>query len=265
MRSFLKLMTITMQQRMYYRMGFITSLTTPLILLAGQLLLWDSVYGLRGGQALGDYDRSSMFSYILLSFLVNNLMTWTSENVLSREIRSGTVIARRMRPAPFLTQTLADMCGNILLQGAVNALLVALAFAVFHRGLVLPSLENLPLFLVSMLLGLTVRMMLVSGFSLLCFFTTGHLGLTWTRTALTEFFSGALVPVALFPPWLQAVSYCTPFPMMLQVPVSIFLGQPLPVPFWATVAMQLFWTGVFMLLHHLIYGYVRRNTTLAGG
>jgi len=265
MRPFFKLMSITMQQRMYYRFGFLSSLTTPLILLTGQLLLWNSIYGLREGQALGTYNRATMFSYILLAFMINNLLTWSSENTLSREIRSGSVIARRMRPVSFLKQTLAEMCGNLLLQGTVNITLIALAFVVFWRFLTLPSLMNLPLFIISLLLGILVRMTLVSWFSLLCFFTTGHLGITWTRTALTEFFSGALVPVALFPSWLQAFTYWTPFPFMLQAPIAVFLNQPLPMPFWQMAAMQLFWILVFILLHHLLYGRVRRNTTLAGG
>lgn len=263
MRAFAKLMSITMQQKLYYRIGFLMNLSTPLILLLGQLMLWGAIYG--GTDSMGAMRRPDMYSYLLLAFMINSLLTWSSENELSREIRSGTVVARRMRPVPFLGQSLAGMCGNLVLQAAVNVALVAAAFLVFHRHLTLPDLRALPLFVLSLAMGVLLRMMLVSFFSLLCFFTTGHLGLTWTRTALTEFFSGALIPVALFPGWLKVLSYCTPFPLMLQVPVAIFLGQPLPVPLWATFALQCGWALVFLGLHELLYGYIRRNATLAGG
>lgn len=264
MSAFVKLMSITAQQKLYYKAGFLMTLTSPLILLGSQLLLWGSVYG-GGRAAVGTMSRPDMFSYLLMAFLINSLLTFGSENELSREIRSGTVTARRMRPVKFLRQTLASMCGNMALQAVVNVTLVGLAFLVFHRQLTMPSPSVMPAFLLSLALGMLDRMMLVATFSLLCFYTTGHLGLTWTRTALTEFFSGAMVPVALFPGWLMTLTYCTPFPLMLQVPVAIFLGQPLPVPLWSTYLMQAAWALVLWVLHEALYGHIQRNATVAGG
>lgn len=265
MRRFVRLMAITVQGRMYYRASFFLNLTTPLILLAGQFLLWRSLYGAQAGGAIGSFAQADMFSYILLAFGINNLLTWSSENVLSREIRSGEVIARRIRPVPFLSQTMADMTGNLLIQAVVNGAAVVLAFVLFARWLTPPAPGMLVAFVPSLLLAILLRMMLVHSFSLLCFFTTGHLGLTWTRQALTDFFSGALIPVALFPAWLQSVTYVLPFPLMLQIPIAIFLGQPLPMPLWQTYALQVVWIFVFFGLHVVLYGYIRKNTTLAGG
>lgn len=264
MRRFWKLVGLTIQARMYYRIGFLLSLLTPLVLLGGQFLLWRALYA-QEGAALAGYTRADMFTYILIAFAMNNLLTWTSENVLSREIRSGTVIARRIRPVSFLTQTLSDLLGNMLLQGVVNTLIVGLIFALFSSQFSMPSPTSLLLFAVSLALGMLLRMLLVSCFSLLCFFTTSHLGLTWTRTALTDFLSGALIPVALFPAWLQTVSYASPFPLMLQVPVALFLGRALPMAVPLTFALQIAWSLVFFGLHQLLYGYIRKNATLAGG
>lgn len=265
MRRFFTLMSLTMQGRMYYRASFILNLITPLILLAGQFLLWGALYGARGGEALGEYDRAEMFSYILVVFAINNLLTWVSENQLAREIRSGMVTARRLRPVSLLGQSLADMTGNMLLQGIVNGGIVVLIFIVFSRQLAMPSLAAIPAFLPSLLMALLLRMLLVYCFSLLCFFTTGHLGITWTRQALTDFFSGALIPITLFPAWLQSISAVLPFPLMLQMPVSILLGQPLPMPLWQSYALQILWIGVFLAAQALLYGRIRRTATLAGG
>ncbi len=265
MRRFLRLMSLAIQGKMYYRVGFLLNLLTPLVMLAGQFMLWGSLYGEREGAQVGEYARADMFSYILLAFAINSLLTWSSENVLSREIRSGMVIARRIRPVPFLLQSVAEMCGNMLLQAVVNFTVVAVVFFLFAPHLTLPVPANFGLFLLSLALAMALRMLLVSCFSLLCFFTTGHLGLTWTRTALTEFFSGALIPVALFPVWLKTVAYLLPFPLMLQVPVSIFLGQDLAISLPLTFALQGGWILVFLGLHALLYGHIRKNTTLAGG
>lgn len=265
MRRFFKLMAITMQGRMYYRTSFLLNLVTPLILLAGQYLLWDSLYRLQGGANIGTFSRPEMLSYILVAFAIQNLLTWSSENTLSREIRSGDIVARRMRPVSFLSQSLADMCGNLVLQAVVNGGVVLLAFLLFSSQLATPSLGQLGVFLPCLLLGLLLRMMLVHTFSLLCFYTTSHLGITWTRQAITDFFSGALIPVALFPAWLQSVSYAMPFPLMLQVPIAVLFGQPLPISLPRVFVLQAFWILLLYALHWLLYGHIRKTTTLAGG
>ncbi|MFV0400312.1 MAG: ABC transporter permease [Oscillospiraceae bacterium] len=265
MKSFLKLMTLSIQGKLYYKTSFVLNLLTPVVLLVGQYLLWGSLYGMQGGGDIGSMSRADMYSYILIAFAINNLLTWSSENALSREIRSGTVVSRCVRPVSFLSQSVSEMVGSQLLQGAVNFTVVILGFALFSRYLTLPSLQSVLLFIPCFVLGCLLRIMLVDIFSLLCFFTTGHLGISWTRRALFEFFSGAVIPVTLFPAWLRTVAYYTPFPYMLQAPTSILLGQELAVSLPLLFTLQVGWTVAFLLLHALLYGKIRKNLTVAGG
>ena len=228
-------------------------------------MLWRSLYNLSNTGVIGSFDRAEMYTYIILAFAINNLLTWSSENNISREIRSGLVVARCMRPVPFIYQSLAGLTGSMLPQALVNFIIATLLFVLFGGHLSLPSLTSIPLALLSLLFGILLRMLSVSCFSLLCFFTTSHLGLSWTRTALTEFFSGALIPISLFPGWLRTVSYYTPFPLMLQTPISLFLGESLPLPLPVTFGLQIGWTVVFLVLHEVLYAKIRKNLTFAGG
>lgn len=265
MKRFGKLVSLTIQSALFYRASFLFGLFTPLILLGGQFMLWSSLYGQGRGGDIGGFGRADMYAYILISFLINNLLTWSSENALSREIRSGKVVSRCLKPVSFLSQSLAEMVGNILPQALVNSLVVGAAFLLFPGRLALPDPGALPLAILSLLMGLMVRMMMVSCFSLLCFFTTSHLGLSWLRTALMEFFSGALIPVALFPGWLKTLAWCLPFPLMVQTPAALFLNQPLGMPAGLTFALQLIWAAVFLALHQALYARVRRTISFAGG
>lgn len=265
MKRFFKLVSLSMQGALFYRAAFLLNLCTPLVLLVGQFMLWSALYALGGGAPIGGYSRERMYSYLLLAFFVHNLLTWSSENDLSREIRKGTVAARCIRPVPFLTQSLGIMTGKMLPQAFLNLLITVALFCLLGKRLQLPALSALPLAAISLLLGVLLRMMMVSLLSLLCFFTTNHIGLTWLRTTLTEFFSGALIPVALFPGWLRTLSYCTPFPLMLQTPVSLFLGEGTPLPLSLCFLLQLFWILLFWFLHERLYGRIRRNLSFAGG
>jgi ABC-2 type transport system permease protein len=206
-----------------------------------------------------------MYAYILISFFIGNLLTWSTENMLSREIRSGKVVSRCLRPVSFLGQSLADMTGYVIPQALVNGIVTAAIFFLFSESIALPDAAMLPAAICSLVLGLLLRMLMVSCFSLLCFFTTSHLGLSWVRTALMDFFSGALIPVSLFPGWLKTIAWLTPFPLMVQTPVTLFLNQALYLPVWLTILMQLAWAAVFCLMHQALYERVRKTVSFAGG
>jgi len=265
MKRFGKLAGLCLEEVLYYKAAFLFNLFTPFILLGGQFMLWHALFNMSDTDMIGVYTRPEMYTFIIAAFAIGNLLTWSSENNLSREIRSGTVSARFIRPVPFLTQSLAGMTGFLIPQSIVNFTIVGLLFIFLGNYLVIPSPDNFIFALISLILGLVLRMVLVSCISLICFFTTSHLGLTWTRTAITEFFSGALIPVSLFPGWLAAVSFATPFPLMLQTPISIFIGEPTYFPLAMTFALQIGWTLVFLMLHQLLYAKIRKNVTFAGG
>ena len=267
MRTFWKLTAISMQSHLYYRTSFFINLLSPVALLGGQYLLWAALYAQQEGGAIGGMERAEMFTYILLAFAMSNLLNWAGENTLAREIKTGLVAARCVRPAFFLTQYMAQMLGTLLTQGAVNLLLVFAGFACFGKYMTVPSVSALVAFVPCLLLAVALRLLMIDVFSLLCFFTTGYLGIAWTRAALFDFFSGAMIPVVLFPGWLKTAACCTPFPYMLQVPVAVLLGQETVAGFGmlGLYGLQIVWILVFLALHVLLYGLARRNLTIAGG
>ncbi len=265
MKQFAKLVSLTMQSALFYRAAFFFSMITPLILLGGQFMLWHSLYANGGGAQIGSFAAKDMYAYVLISFFIGNLLTWSSENTLSREIRKGTIVSRCLKPVSFLSQSLADMTGYVIPQVLINGTVVAAALSLFPQSFALPDAVSLPAALCSLILSVLLRMMMVSCFSLLCFFTTSHHGLSWIRTALMEFFSGALIPVALFPGWLKTIAWLTPFPLMVQAPVALMLDQPLPMPVWISLLLQFFWIVLFYYAHQAMYEKVRRTVSFAGG
>ena len=265
MRRFIKLAGLCLEEVLYYKAAFLFNLFTPSILLGGQFMLWHALFNMSETGVIGAYTRAQMYTFIVCAFAINNLLTWSSENNLSREIRSGVVAARFIRPVPFIVQSMSGLMGFMIPQTIVNFSIVGLIFIVFGNHLVLPTIDVFVLSLLSLVLGLALRMAMVSCISLICFFTTSHLGLTWTRYAITEFFSGALIPVTLFPVWLATISFYTPFPLILQVPISIFLNEPTQFPLAMTFGLQIAWTLIFLGLHQLLYAKIRKNVSFAGG
>ena len=265
MRNFLKLTAMSLQSQMYYRTSFFLNLLSPMVLLAGQYLLWHALYQQQPDHIISGMDAAQMYSYLLIAFTLNHIMGWSSENALSKEIKNGTVVKRCIRPVSFLSQSVAEMTGTLLPQLALNLIIASAGFLLFGRFLLVPSLQNIVLFLPCMAGALLLRILLIELCSLLCFYTTGYLGISWTRNAIFEFFSGALIPIVMVPGWLKSMADMTPFPYMIQIPISILLGQELNVPLFQVYAVQFFWIGIFLALHGLFYKNIRKNLIIAGG
>lgn len=264
MKSFFRLTSISLQSHLYYKTSFLLNLLSPVVLLCGQYMLWGALYGQQGG-TIGSMTQPEMFTYILIAFSLNNLLGWSSENVLAKEIRNGTVVARCIRPVPFLVQAVSEMTGALVFQALVNFLVVLAGFAFFGAYMEIPSAAAVAGFVPCVILAVLLRIMMIDVFSLLCFFSTGYLGISWTRAALFDFFSGAMIPVAMFPEWLGNVARFTPFPYMIQVPVSVLLGDDTGMGIVQILGMQFVWLVILVLLHSLLYGCARKNMTIAGG
>ena len=61
-------------------------------------------------------------------------------------------------------------------------------------------------------------------FSLMCFYTDNAYGVSKARETLTNFFSGALVPLAMFPGILREAVNFLPFRGIVYTPCCIFIG-----------------------------------------
>ena len=64
----------------------------------------------------------------------------------------------------------------------------------------------------------------------------------------SAFLAGLYVPVALFPDWLHALAYATPFPAILQIPVDVISGRETGGDAFALVAQQVGWLLVTCLV-----------------
>ena len=78
-------------------------------------------------------------------------------------------------------------------------------FLVMCNGMQNIEMWRVLLLLFSILLGMGIKFNIQYIFSMLCFYTDNAYGVVKGREVLTNFCSGALVPLALFPGFLQKI------------------------------------------------------------
>jgi len=79
------------------------------------------------------------------------------------------------------------------------------------------------------------------------------------------FFTGAIVPLAFFPPWLHAIADWLPFNGLMNVPAEVFLGKATGGGLAFELARQAAWVVLLTLGARAITGVATRRVVAQGG
>ncbi|TVY00337.1 ABC transporter permease [Paenibacillus cremeus] len=262
-RKYVTLAKITMQNSIAYRSTYLISLLGSLIFILTMFYLWQAIFESR--EQLSGFSWEQMKAYIFVTFLSNSLISWYSETRISRKIISGEVAMDLLKPLDFQKARIAETIGSSLLEGCIAAILIAVVLALTNGMIVPPSGPAAVLFLGSLLGSVFIKFGIVYLSSLVCFWTSNGMGVAWMRAAITNFFSGALIPLAFFPGWLEGLAKVLPFQGIVYVPASIYLGKLEGMAAMQNVGMQFVWGVILWGCGKLMWGWAVRQVTINGG
>jgi ABC-2 type transport system permease protein len=220
---------------------WVLSTTMPLVM----MLLWTSIADVAAVQGAGGAAWSSgdFVGYFLSVFIVRQLVAAWAAWELNFEIRQGTLALRLLRPIhpllAFATSNLAYLPLRTLVTLPVVALLV-----VTHRDALATDLRAWLLWPVSVACAWGITFFVNVTVGALAFVTDSSLKLMDLWFAFFFVFSGYLVPLELFPPWLEALSAWLPFRYVLAVPVEVMTGRAAFDEALGLVLRQAAWLGV---------------------
>ncbi|MFL5303541.1 MAG: ABC transporter permease [Anaeromyxobacteraceae bacterium] len=219
-RALPALFRVGFAQAVAYRAEFVVwllSTNMPLVMLA----LWTAVA--RDGP-VGRFGQKEFTAYFLAALVVRLLTgAWVIWE-LNFEIRQGTLANRLLRP---IHPLLVYACENI----AAMPLRIVLALPIAGALLVTVGRTHvthdpllLALFPVTVFGGWLITFLAMSIIGALAFWVESATSLFEMWLGLFGVFSGYLVPLELFPSWVQAASRALPFRYMLAFPTELLVG-----------------------------------------
>lgn len=195
---------------------------------------------------------SAMVAYVWLQqAFLSFFATWMMDNDVFELILNGGIAYEMCRPVSIYRMWFAKNIANRLSRATLRCfpILIVAFFLPEPYRLVLPAnAECLLLTLLTMVLGLGVTVAFCMLVYVSAFFTISPQGLRIFLTSLTEFFSGAIIPLPFLPEPLRTLTEFLPFAGMQNVPLRVYGGDLVGADLWQAVALQLFWlvclTGV---------------------
>lgn len=163
---------------------------------------------------------------------------------IDQRIRTGDVVVDLQRPVDFQLWWLATEAGRAAYMVVTRGLPPYL-FGVIVMHISPPaSVSSALLFSVSIVLGFTVAFAWRFLVALTGFWLLDTRGTQSLAALLVTFASGALLPLTLFPHWLDRVLRVLPFAAIVQTPFEVFVGERAAL---SALGSQLAW-GIALLL-----------------
>lgn len=216
---------------------------------------------------------SQVLVYIWLGQALLVLLPWNVDKEIAEQIRSGAVAYELLRPLDlygfWFARTLAFRAAPTLLRAL--PMLAFTYFAMPWLGLgdwALPAPASMAsgiFFIFSAL----ATLLLSTAFTMIM-----HVSLMWTISGegfnrmmpgIVPLFAGLIIPLPLFPDWLQGVLFWQPFRGMADVPFRIYSGHIPPDAALFEIGMQLIWAVVLVYAGIALLRRARRNLVIQGG
>lgn len=261
LRAYRTMARMALKSLVAYQTSFLFGMLASAFGALSMLYLWRSV--LDAGPRHG-FDWPQMKAYLLVAFVAGSLVSSYTDYRMANRIRQGEVALDLVRPVDYQWARFAESVGFALYE-AGTAVAVAAVAAVAFGGVPALAADTAGLFVLSMVLVLPLRFGIVYVSGLLVFWTQNYVGVQAARIALITLFSGALVPLAFLPDWLQTVSAYLPFAGMASTPALLYSGSLDGAAATTAVAVQAAWSVGLWWLARVMWETACRKLTVHGG
>jgi len=260
-RAYPQMLRASMQVTLAYRgrlMFLLTGALFPMLM----LFVWLTVEA--GGQTAPGWDVSRFVSYYAAAAVVYNLTSSEISWSWDKDMRSGELSNRLLRPMPVFHQFAAFEAGERIVT------LVVLAPMLIVSTIVLPAVEfpvgitSLLAAVVATLLAFALGVVTSSTFALIGFWTTQSLNVYLLWWGLGAFASGWVAPLELMPDWLRHTAEVLPFRYSLGFPAEIALGLS-PSNVIVGFAIALLWLVLFVGVYKVLWRRGVRHYQAVGG
>jgi ABC-2 type transport system permease protein len=212
---------VTYKEWAVYRSHMLASLFIGPIYFLVQMFIWTAIYSTR--DTVGGLQLEEMIAYYgvaaLLSYATFDFADWN----LQMLIRTGKFTTFLLRPVSHRYFAFSQKAGHRVLGFTLEMIPVWCIFAFVFGIWLVPS--NWLWAITSVLLSFILVFLVHYCIGLAAFWMTNTGGLRMVLHLVTNLCAGAIIPLTLFPDWLQQALLVLPFPYMLYVPVRVFIGS----------------------------------------
>ncbi|MBH8553238.1 ABC-2 family transporter protein [Nostocaceae cyanobacterium CENA357] len=188
--------------------------------------------------------------YFLTVFIVRQITVAWVIYEFEREVVEGKLSPKLLQPLDPVWHHVASHLSERVARIPFALLLILLFFALYPQAFWLPSLGQILLFTMAVILAFILRFIIQYTFAMFAFWTERATSLENLWLLFYLFLSGLIAPLDVFPEPIRTVVLFTPFPYLIDFPASLLVGLPVDIGrgFLSIIGWILVFLGVNRLL-----------------
>ncbi len=262
MRLYFEIARRSFHRAATYRGAYLAGLLTNAFFAALMTFVYRAIFGAGGTVAGFTVEEAISYTWITQS-LISIGGGWVSSEIM-QTIRSGEVITDLTRPWSFygywLSRTFGERAYNLMMRASLTYVLGVLLFDIR-----IPTPGETMAFAVALLIAMFVSFALNFIVNLSGFWLLDATGVLMIASMALMFFSGFLLPIAFFPPFLAGIARLLPFQAITSLPAQVFLGKISGAELGPTLLLQLFWAVALTVLALGLLRLAMRKVIIQGG
>lgn len=204
------------------------------------------------GARLGWSDSDFISYYVGAAMLQRFTFSWAAWS-WEGDIHSGDFSGKLLRPCDPAHYYLAEQLGWKLFDLLTIVPLVSIVAWLLPAVQFPLTIERLGALLLAVVAGFLISELLGYIFGVIAFWTPQSTALYSLVVGVSQFLSGWVAPLDLFPAPIRAVAAWLPFRYTIDLPVSILTGRAAWEEIGPGLAISLVWITLFFALYRLLY------------
>ena len=266
MRAYMALMRMRFRTLLQYRVAAIAGLATQVAF--GLVMVSVLLAFYANSDAAQPMSIAQTITYTWLGQAMLGLQPWTLDREIADSIRSGQVAYDLSRPLDMYTHwymRLVALRSAPTLLKSIPIFVLALFFLPNDLAMHWPTFGGFAAWVLATLGALLLSCAITNFIQVCHFWTVTGYGVQRIAVSLVTLFSGMLIPLPLFPQFMQPFLRLQPFAGLSDMPSQLFAGSLPPSAIGGVLLLQLAWALVFVLLGRLMLARGLRRVTVAGG
>ncbi|HTD32730.1 MAG TPA: ABC-2 family transporter protein [Candidatus Elarobacter sp.] len=261
LEPYVQFATKAMAREATYRFDVFTTIASVLVRVYLLRMVWVALYARNA--APSELPLHAIITYSTVALLMGLVMDIDQTRALHDKLHDGSIATDFMKPINVPLYLFADGSGEVLFHAALIVPSLLLALFIVHIDV--PPAYVLLAFFVSFALGYLVGFCVNFILNCIAFWTleihAARLIVTW----VTDLFGGEIIPLVIFPAFLQKLAFALPFAAMFSTPLLIYVRVIQPNRYLEAIGLQAFWLAVLAVIAALMWRAGANRVIVQGG
>lgn len=262
MRLYVEIARRSFQRHLAYRSATLAGLFTNSVFGALLAAVYLALYNGQDNTRVAGFSAQEAVTFVWIGqslIMVVNLWGWWE---VATAIKTGDIVADLLKPFDYFTYWLSRDVGRAACHVLTRCIPTFLIGGLLADLLLPGSLGRWLAFVLSVSMAVVVSFGWRFLLNLSAFWLLDVRGVVAFSLVFVNFFSGLLVPLAFFPPWVLTVANLLPFRAIVMVPIEVLLGQR---DLLSAFAIQLFWIVALTASAKRVMALAIRKVVVQGG